>query len=97
MVSCGNYTAGSTDRTIIVTSTSSPTISLPDPSTNAGRRIYVMAGGNHFTLGCTVANKIEDGSGTTSGTSFAVANTVLFQYAYWTLICVSDGTYWYVN
>lgn len=59
--------------------------------------IYLMAGANKFTVGCTVSNKIQDGSGTTSSTTFALTNTVYFQYAYWTLICVSDGNYWYLN
>jgi hypothetical protein len=97
VVSSGNYTVGTSDRTVIVTSTASPTITLPDPTTNADRIIYVMAGGNHFTLGCSVSTKIQDGSGTTNGSTFGLTNSVLFQYGYWTLICVSDGNYWYIN
>jgi len=91
------YVVGTNDRMVLVANTGTPTITLPDPAANAGRMIYVMAGGNHFTLNCATGNVIQDGTGTTNPSTFALTPSIAFIYSYWTLICVSDGTYWYVN
>ncbi|HEX9009803.1 MAG TPA: hypothetical protein VF804_05510, partial [Holophagaceae bacterium] len=96
VVSGGSYAVGASDRMVVVTSTSAPTVTLPDPIANAGRMIYVMAGGNHFTLG-TASGLIQDGTGTTNATTFAPTASVTFAYSYWTIICVSDGSFWYIN
>jgi len=95
--SATTYVVGANDRMVVVTNTGTPTITLPDPAPNVGRMIYVMAGGNHFTLNCTTGSPIQDGTGTTSSTTFAMTPSLTIAYPYWTLICVSDGSNWYVN
>ncbi len=90
------YLVGANDRMVVVANTGTPTVTLPDPTANAGRMIYVMAGGNHFTLN-TAVGTIQDGTGTTNATTFAPTASVAFLYSFWTVVCVSDGTYWYIN
>lgn len=95
--SATTYAVGANDRMVVVTNTGTPTITLPDPAANAGRIVYVMAGGNHFNLNCSSGSVIQDGTGTTNASTFGQTASIVFANPYWTLICVSDGTYWYVN
>ena len=92
-----SYSVAASDRTVVINNTGTPTVVLPAPSASVGRMVYLMAGGNHFTVTCTTPNAIEDGTGTTSQTTFANVNSLSILYEFWTLICVSDGTYWYIN
>ena len=89
------YLVGSSDLSVVVTSTANPTIVLPAASSNPNRMIQVMAGGLKFSLSASGA-PIFDGTGSINPT-WTATPTVTIAFPYWTLICVSDGTSWYVN
>jgi hypothetical protein len=63
--------------------------------------VYVMTGGKSCNLAGSAANVLQDGTQSTNPNPFTWVNTSTVSLAsnagYWTIICVSDGTFWYIN
>ena len=55
-----------------------------------------MGGALNFTITCATSTVIWDGT-MTSGSTWTKVNSVPFNASFWTLVCVCDGTYWYIN
>lgn len=97
VINTGAYSPLATDLYLVVKGSGGTTITLPAPGSNANRVISVLGGGNPLTLTCSQGNAIFDGTGVNSTTTFTQVSSVAITVPWWTIVCVCDGTSWYLN